>query len=80
MAFLAIFGTVIPPICFTVGMPKIGAGLGGLKWENVREVINEVIKNHKDKIKIHSPNKKLFRLWMKSFLGLFNLKMLLQTL
>ncbi|WP_165569130.1 EamA family transporter [Chryseobacterium piperi] len=25
--FLAIFGTIIPPICFTVGMPKIGAGL-----------------------------------------------------
>lgn len=25
--FLAVFGTVIPPICFTIGMPKIGAGL-----------------------------------------------------
>ena len=24
--FLALFGTVIPPICFTVGMPKIGPG------------------------------------------------------
>ncbi|GAA3729344.1 DMT family transporter [Flavobacterium ginsengisoli] len=28
--FLAIFGTVIPPICFTVGMPKIGAGLSSV--------------------------------------------------
>ncbi|MGF7025004.1 EamA family transporter [Sphingobacterium sp. HSC-15S19] len=25
--FLAVFGTVIPPICFTTGMPKIGPGL-----------------------------------------------------
>lgn len=24
--FLAVFGTVIPPICFTTGMPKIGPG------------------------------------------------------
>ncbi|MBO9684355.1 MAG: EamA family transporter, partial [Flavisolibacter sp.] len=29
-AFLAIFGTVIPPICFTTGMPKIGAGLSAI--------------------------------------------------
>lgn len=29
-AFLAIFGTVIPPICFTWGMPKIGAGLSAI--------------------------------------------------
>ncbi|KLT67711.1 EamA family transporter [Flavobacterium sp. ABG] len=28
--FLAIFGTVIPPICFTAGMPKIGAGLSSV--------------------------------------------------
>lgn len=28
--FLAVFGTVIPPICFTVGMPKIGAGLSSV--------------------------------------------------
>lgn len=28
--FLALFGTVIPPICFTVGMPKIGAGLSSV--------------------------------------------------
>jgi drug/metabolite transporter (DMT)-like permease len=28
--FLAIFGTVIPPICFTTGMPKIGAGLSAI--------------------------------------------------
>ncbi|MBL0735397.1 EamA family transporter [Flavobacterium sp. GN10] len=28
--FLAIFGTVIPPICFTVGMPKIGASLSSV--------------------------------------------------
>lgn len=28
--FLAIFGTVIPPICFTTGMPKIGAGLSSI--------------------------------------------------
>lgn len=29
-AFLALFGTVIPPICFTWGMPKIGAGLSAI--------------------------------------------------
>ena len=29
-AFLAIFGTVIPPICFTTGMPKIGASLSSI--------------------------------------------------
>ncbi|WEK71191.1 MAG: DMT family transporter [Candidatus Chryseobacterium colombiense] len=29
-AFLAIFGTIIPPICFTTGMPKIGAGLSAI--------------------------------------------------
>ena len=29
-AFLAIFGTVIPPICFTYGMPKIGPGLSAI--------------------------------------------------
>lgn len=29
-AFLAIFGTVIPPICFTTGMPKIGPGLSAI--------------------------------------------------
>lgn len=29
-AFLALFGTVIPPICFTTGMPKIGAGLSAV--------------------------------------------------
>lgn len=28
--FLAVFGTVIPPICFTTGMPKIGAGLSSI--------------------------------------------------
>ncbi|MCD9577046.1 EamA family transporter [Flavobacterium soyae] len=28
--FLAVFGTVIPPVCFTVGMPKIGAGLSSV--------------------------------------------------
>lgn len=28
--FLAIFGTVIPPICFTTGIPKIGAGLSSI--------------------------------------------------
>jgi len=28
--FLAFFGTVIPPICFTIGMPKIGAGLSSI--------------------------------------------------
>ncbi|RAJ08238.1 threonine/homoserine efflux transporter RhtA [Chitinophaga skermanii] len=28
--FLALFGTVIPPICFTAGMPKIGPGLGAI--------------------------------------------------
>lgn len=28
--FLAVFGTVIPPICFTTGMPKIGAGLSSV--------------------------------------------------
>ncbi|MEJ5055804.1 EamA family transporter [Sphingobacterium sp. MYb382] len=28
--FLAVFGTVIPPICFTTGMPKIGAGLSAV--------------------------------------------------
>lgn len=28
--FLAIFGTVIPPICFSIGMPKIGAGLSAI--------------------------------------------------
>ena len=28
--FLAVFGTVIPPICFTRGMPKIGAGLSSI--------------------------------------------------
>lgn len=29
-AFLAVFGTVIPPICFTYGMPKIGPGLSAI--------------------------------------------------
>lgn len=29
-AFLALFGTVIPPVCFTWGMPKIGAGLSAI--------------------------------------------------
>ncbi|MFH7001745.1 EamA family transporter [Flavobacterium bizetiae] len=28
--FLALFGTVIPPICFTTGIPKIGAGLSSI--------------------------------------------------
>lgn len=28
--FLAVFGTVIPPICFTTGMPKIGPGLSSI--------------------------------------------------
>jgi drug/metabolite transporter (DMT)-like permease len=28
--FLALFGTVIPPVCFTIGMPKIGAGLSSI--------------------------------------------------
>lgn len=28
--FMAVFGTVIPPICFSVGMPKIGAGLSAI--------------------------------------------------
>jgi len=28
--FLAVFGTVIPPVCFTTGMPKIGAGLSAI--------------------------------------------------
>lgn len=28
--FLAVFGTVIPPVCFTIGMPKIGAGLSSI--------------------------------------------------
>lgn len=28
--FLAIFGTVIPPICFTIGMPKIGSSLSSV--------------------------------------------------
>src|SRR6218665_2074718 len=28
--FLAVFGTVIPPICFTIGMPKIGPGLSAI--------------------------------------------------
>lgn len=27
---LALFGTIIPPILFTMGMPKIGTGLGGI--------------------------------------------------
>jgi len=29
-SFLAIFGTVIPPICFNAGMPKIGPGLSSI--------------------------------------------------
>ena len=29
-SFLAIFGTVIPPICFNTGMPKIGPGLSSI--------------------------------------------------
>lgn len=29
-AFLALFGTVIPPICFNTGMPKIGPGLSAV--------------------------------------------------
>lgn len=28
--FLALFGTVIPPVCFSVGMPKIGTGLSSV--------------------------------------------------
>lgn len=28
--FLAVFGTIIPPICFTIGMPKIGPGLSAI--------------------------------------------------
>ncbi|UUC47085.1 EamA family transporter [Flavobacterium cerinum] len=28
--FLAVFGTVIPPVCFSIGMPKIGAGLSSI--------------------------------------------------
>lgn len=28
--FLAVFGAVIPPICFTTAMPKIGAGLSSI--------------------------------------------------
>ncbi len=28
--FLALFGTVIPPVCFTAGMPKIGASLSSI--------------------------------------------------
>lgn len=28
--FLAVFGTVIPPVCFSVGMPKIGTGLSSI--------------------------------------------------
>lgn len=29
-SFLAIFGTVIPPICYNAGMPKIGPGLSSI--------------------------------------------------
>lgn len=29
-SFLAVFGTVIPPICFNAGMPKIGPGLSSI--------------------------------------------------
>lgn len=29
-SFLAVFGTVIPPICFTTGMPRIGPGLSAI--------------------------------------------------
>lgn len=29
-AFLALFGTVIPPVCFSFGMPKIGVGLSAV--------------------------------------------------
>ena len=29
-SFLALFGTVIPPICFNAGMPKIGTGLSSI--------------------------------------------------
>lgn len=29
-SFLALFGTVIPPICFNAGMPKIGPGLSSI--------------------------------------------------
>jgi drug/metabolite transporter (DMT)-like permease len=28
--FLALFGTIIPPLCFTFGMPKIGPGLSAI--------------------------------------------------
>lgn len=28
--FLAIFGTVIPPLCFSIGMPKLGPGLSAI--------------------------------------------------
>lgn len=29
-SFLALFGTIIPPICFTKGMPKIGSGMSAI--------------------------------------------------
>ncbi|ERJ60857.1 EamA family transporter [Sphingobacterium paucimobilis] len=28
--FLALFGTVIPPLCFSIGMPKLGPGLSSI--------------------------------------------------
>ncbi len=28
--FLAIFGTVIPPLCFSIGMPKLGPGISAI--------------------------------------------------
>lgn len=31
-----------------IAMPKIGAGLGGLKWEDVKNVIEEIAKEYPD--------------------------------
>ncbi len=30
----------------SIALPKIGAGLGGLKWEEVREIIDKVAATH----------------------------------
>lgn len=38
---------------YTIKMPMIGCGLGGLEWEDVKGVIESELKNHTDVIEVY---------------------------
>lgn len=43
----------------TVGLPRIGCGIGGLNWEDVKPIIIEELKNCKEIILVEYETKKL---------------------